>query len=99
MQTDIFPFTSGGYRHELIEQSGPVCLVRRSKGDRQEHFEVVVLRWGREHTWPDGRITSAGWRYPSSEQWGAYGWTYTDARMARKHYTEAQKGAIRTLAA
>jgi hypothetical protein len=95
----LFPFTSSGFTHELIEQSGRVCLVRRTKGGRQEHYEVVVLRWSKEHTWPDGKVTPAGWHYPSSEQWGVYGWTYTDARMARARYRGALKRASDALAA
>jgi hypothetical protein len=99
MKTDIFPFTSNGFTHELLEQSGQVCLVRRTMEGRQEHFEVVVLQWRDAHTFPNGKVAAAGWRYPSSEHWGAYGWTYTDARMARERYTLAQKRAIDALAA
>lgn len=93
-----FPFTKNGFDHELIEREDRVCLVRRTKGGRQEHYEVVMLQWNREHAWPNGDVTPAGWSYPSNEQWGSMGWTYTDIRMARFHYGEALKRASAPLA-
>jgi hypothetical protein len=83
MKTEIFPFTSSGFTHELLEQSGQVCLVHRHKEGSQEHFEVVVLRWRKEHTWPNGKVSPAGYGYPSSEDWGTYGFTYRDEKSAR----------------
>jgi hypothetical protein len=81
-----FPFCRDGFSHELLEQADLVCLVRRSKGNRQIHFEVVVLQWSKGRTWPSGRISPDGWHYPSSEQWGTYGWTYRDLVEARPKY-------------
>jgi hypothetical protein len=85
-ETVKFPFKRDGFLHELISKDGSVCLVRRSKGNRQTHFEVVVLQWSNGRTWPSGRISPDGWHYPSSEQWGTYGWTYRDLAEARAKY-------------
>ena len=83
-----FPFRRDGFLHELLEQDGPSCLVRRSKGGRQIHFEVVLLQWRTARTWPNGDFTPEGWHYPSSERWGTYGWTYTELAKARQKYDE-----------
>ena len=43
MVTLAFPFTRDGFRHELVECVGRVCLVRRSKPTHW-HYEVVLLQ-------------------------------------------------------
>ncbi len=90
-----FPFRRDGFAHELIEQTGSVCLVARSKGGRQRHFEVVLLQMERSRSLPDGRIIPAHWRYPGNEEWGIAGWTHTDRPRARDRYgVEAQKQGV-----
>jgi hypothetical protein len=84
--TVTFPFRRDGFLHELIAKGGSVCLVRRSKRNRQIHFEVAVLQWRKGRSWPSGRISTAGWHYPSSEKWGTYGWTYRHLAEARAKY-------------
>jgi uncharacterized protein YbdZ (MbtH family) len=91
-----FPCQREGFLHELFEQTGPVCLVKRSKDGSQLHYEVVVLQQHRAREWPDGRVTPAGWHYPPSKQWGEAGWTYTDPARARRRYlSEGQKGGLK----
>ena len=90
-----FPFKRGGFLHELLEQSGLVCLVRRSR-DGRAHFEVAVLQYHAERQLPDGCLIPAGWGYPSSGQWGEAGWTYHDLAKARPRYqTLARKQGLR----
>jgi hypothetical protein len=43
-QSSTFPFRRNDFDHKLSEQIGRVCLVARSKRDRQLHYEVVVLQ-------------------------------------------------------
>jgi len=95
-----FPFNRGGYRHELVDQAGKVCLVRRvsthrmSKGS--EHWEVVILRPVEAHTFPDGRTVPACDGYPSPTGWGQHGWTYTALEDAcrRFHEQASLQGAV-----
>lgn len=89
-----FPFERDGYRHELISKDGPICLVRRSK-DAQVHFEVVRLQWSKGRYWPSGRVTPDGWHYPSGQQWGIHGWTYSDLAGARRKYEELRSKEAR----
>jgi uncharacterized protein YbdZ (MbtH family) len=92
IQSATSPFRRGGFDHKLIEQIGRVRLVERSKNGRQPHFEVVVMQQHAARQWPDGHLTPAGWHYPSTEQWGEAGWTYTDLAEARHRYlSESRK--------
>jgi hypothetical protein len=85
-----FPFRRDGFLHELLEQTGPVCLVRRSKGSRQMDYEVARLQRHKSRKWPNGKFTPEGWHYPTSQQWGTYGWSYADLAKARKKYDEVR---------
>jgi hypothetical protein len=86
MKRTLFPFARGGFSHELVEQCWPVCLVKRTKGGRQLHWEVVILQQHEAVHWPNGDFTPPGWHYPSIEQWGEAGWTFADFADARRHY-------------
>lgn len=86
MKTLEFPFTSRGFKHELLQRDGLVCLVKRSKPDHC-HYEVVKLQiepakimFGKEI--PEHEA------YPGNEKWGAHGFTYhsTQLDMARKQF-------------
>jgi hypothetical protein len=82
-----FPFRRDGFWHELLEQSGPVCLVERFKNDRSRlHFEVVVFQKRKARILPNGDFLPEGWVYPASQQWGESGWTYADFAQARCRY-------------
>lgn len=85
-QHPIFPFVRNGFRHELLERTGRVCLVQRSKSGRQRHFEVVVLQHRKARILPNGEFLRESWVYPASEQWGEAGWTYTHLAEARCRY-------------
>jgi hypothetical protein len=81
-----FPFDRAGFHHKLIERSGLICLVKRSKPKPMHwHYEVVKLRIepGKEIF---GKFYPRHERYPSSEKWGKYGFTYlaSDLEGARK---------------
>ncbi len=88
----VFPFRAGGFFHGLLEQDGPVCLVKRTRvttrPHKQLHYEVVLLQWHPVLSWPDGRQSPEGWNYPPSESWGEYGWTYRELAKARLKYDE-----------
>jgi hypothetical protein len=91
MITLQFPFTRDGFIHELVQRDGRVCLVRRSK-PRHWHYEVVVLRV-RPPEERFGRAYPERETYPSSEEWGTYGFTYLGSQLdtARERYKELVK--------
>jgi hypothetical protein len=91
----LFPFDRDGFQHDLVEQCWPVCLVERTKGGRQLHWEIVILQKHKAVHWPNGDFTPPGWHYPSTKQWGDAGWTYTDLAKARHRYLrESQKQGV-----
>jgi hypothetical protein len=95
MKPALFPFDRGGFHHELVEQSWPVCLVKRTKAG-QLHWEVVILQRHKAVQWPNGDFTPPGWHYPSNEQWGESGWTYADLATARHRYLrESRKQGVK----
>jgi len=87
MTDSLFPFRKSGFEHELVEQYGTVCLVKRSRNGIT-HYEVVRLHWEREKNFPNERMSVAHWAYPGSEVWGERGWTYSDLTRARRKYLE-----------
>jgi hypothetical protein len=93
----LFPFDRGGFTHELLEQNGRACLVRRRRHGQPGHYEVVILHWEPEKHFPNGYVTAAHWSYPASEQWGERGWTYSHTGLAgahRKYVEVAQKRGL-----
>jgi hypothetical protein len=84
-----FPLHACGFLHELVERSGMVCLVKRSRiGNDHWHYEVVKLI-----PYPDqvrfGTLVPAHECYPSNEHWGTYGFTYRPEEFseARARFT------------
>jgi hypothetical protein len=87
METLRFPFVRNRFQHNLLERVGNVCLVERiNKSTGGVHWEVVVLHHWPARTWPDGRRTSGGERYPRLSWWGKSGWTYTALCDARERF-------------
>ena len=88
MKPLAFPFERAGFRYDLIERQGLVCLVKQTRiGKSYWCYEVVKLR-----TEPDkirfGNPVPAHERYPSDEEWGTYGFTYRPQQLekARKKF-------------
>ena len=76
-------FERNGYVFEQIKRVGDVAIYgQRRPGQKQPfHFEVVVIC--RNPSWKSfGKVFPAAEAYPSSEQWGKQGFTYTDLESA-----------------
>lgn len=104
MPSVAFPFDRDGYRHRLLERTGAVCLIERTNRlTGSVHWEVVRVRPITAHVWPNGRLTEAGERYPSTAEWGACGWTFTTRDDATRKYrflsdASGQKGGYQAKA-
>lgn len=79
-------FTKNGWHHRLLERGGQACIFRRWKDDRFPHFEVVLLTEQKQVEFPPGVVRVAHEAYPSAEQWGSKGWTFTDLGNARDKF-------------
>jgi hypothetical protein len=92
-----FPFSRDRFVHRLLERSGAVCLVERENLETGSfHWEVVRVSIEPDKT-IRGQLYPAHERYPSSEEWGERGWTYTTLPDAKQKYralvqSKAQKG-------
>ena len=78
-----FPFNARGFRYELVERQGLVCLVKQTRiGYEFWAYEVVRLI-----PYPDqvrlGTLVPAHECYPSDEHWGTYGFTYRPEELAK----------------
>lgn len=71
----------------LIEGVEGVAMYRQTKDGlpTPQFFEVMRLRWRNAHVVGDSEV-AAGFRKPSSEDWGKYGWTFRTYSQAREKY-------------
>jgi hypothetical protein len=87
-----FPFDRNRFRHDLVQQTGRVCLVARTNlVTGGLHWEVVVLQHERATTWHE-RAIPEHLRYPGNEEWGTAGWSYTsrtDAELRMRFLLES----------
>ena len=73
-------FTKNGFRFEQVERRGDFAVYRKSKG-KAESFETIKITRHDGYTIA-GATIPAGECYPSSEQWGANGFTFNDQQKA-----------------
>jgi hypothetical protein len=81
-------FKRHGFDFELICRVGPIAIYKRSRRNHSLSFEVVVLRPTPERTLPDGTIVPAKERYPTSLEWGEYGWSCTSLDRAQAKFRQ-----------
>jgi len=83
-----FPFERDRFRHELIGRTGQVYLVERtSLATGSRHWEVVIVLRCRSHVLA-GVAYPAREGYPTTKQWGRYGWTFTERSQAERKMAE-----------
>jgi hypothetical protein len=77
-------FDKNGFRHEQIKRSDKAAIYKRWKPGGSVHFEVVMIkRATRDFAFPSGVVIENGSEiYPSSEEWGVYGWTFREMETA-----------------
>ncbi len=80
-------FCNAGFDFRQLERIGQVAVLEKRKSDRNVGFEVVRIRQVPESVM-FGRTIKAHESMPSSEQWGLYGWTYSDKATALRKFLE-----------
>jgi hypothetical protein len=80
-------WTDAGWRFRVLDRSGMVALLAKSRGGR-DFFEVVVVQRQPARTWPSGRTTPAKEAMPSPEEWGTYGWSPYDLPAVEAKFAE-----------
>jgi hypothetical protein len=88
-------FYKKGFTHKLIQSTGFRkhggvvgdwrIYERIGKGQKNPHYEVVLIcNYDKERVFPNGTIQPPHEYYPSSEQWGRHGFTFTDLESAQE---------------
>lgn len=84
-------FTRFGEQFEQVCRTAATAMYRRHLNGCQVSYEVIVIRVAdRKPEKSSGKIKFVSCEpyecYPSSEQWGSCGWTYTTEEDARAKY-------------
>lgn len=77
-------FTRNGFEFESVRREGAVAIYRKRKATWRPgkfSFEVIKIRVRKEKETSWGKY-EAGEHYPSSEEWGQFGWTCLDLSEA-----------------
>ncbi len=77
-------FYAHGFVHKLLRRAGFAAIYarfRRSDPEKVIHYEVVLITPGKPYDIA-GKAFPAKEQYPSSQQWGARGWTYRSEEQA-----------------
>ena len=77
-----------GFQFRVIRREGDVVIVEKWRPETPSmvSYEVAKIRIQEEHTWPTGQTTPRGERYPSSEEWGKYGFTCLTREHAQRRF-------------
>jgi hypothetical protein len=89
-------FDKSGWRFTQILRSGNVAIYRRKFiAGKSEHFEVIRIGC---HTGKviAGRVIEPAEVYPSAEDWGSRGWTFSSEEAARARFEalESAEGQV-----
>lgn len=77
---------------QLWREGQVVLLEKQFKPEYGESdrrwYEVVLVRTVPLKRWPDGRTTESHEAMPRPEDWGVYGWSYSDLDTAKAKFKE-----------
>jgi hypothetical protein len=72
-----------GHNLQQLWRKDNVAVFARSIPGRPPHeHEVVIIRLRAETTLPDGTRVPAHYAYPSSSEWGRFGWSIPKRDLA-----------------
>lgn len=83
MKTLSEKFSRNGFLFEQVRRTESAAIYKKRKGCCDWSFEVIRIRTRKERE-AFGTTFEAGEFYPSSEEWGVHGWTYTDLAGAER---------------
>lgn len=80
-------FKSSGFQfNQIVRLKDKAIYERKALVGKAKSFEVIVIK---SHNGYEigGTYIEPAETYPSSSQWGIYGWTYTNIEDAMKKYS------------
>lgn len=82
MKTLPTKFTKNDFEFEQLQRTGDVAIYRKKRPNHSQWtFETIIVGRHNGFTLGGNHIAPAE-TYPSSEAWGASGWTYQDKACA-----------------
>ena len=80
-------FEDGTFRYDQIERQGMKALYSQThKTSGIQRYETVILRVKKAGIAPGGYDIPEREAYPTSREWGLYGWTFYTLSEARRDY-------------
>lgn len=83
-------FNRDGFTFRQLRRIGNVAIYEQTKKGQSPAYEVVILRM-REARIAFGMELPECEHYPSSEEWGTYGWTYRSLSEAERKFKELNR--------
>ena len=81
-------FRKKRYNYELYKEIYPYAIFSQKRdSDIIIAYETVVLREHKERKIKE-KILAYSLRFPSNEDWGRYGWTFSSIEMATNKFNE-----------
>lgn len=84
MRTIPHTFTKIGWTFTQINRRGHIAIFSRWKDPAKPHMEVIRIRTHNGFPLPDGTRAEPGEIYPSDNQWGRDGFTFSGKDMAER---------------
>lgn len=83
-------FAANSFIFTLVKRSGNVAIYQKDKPEYKCGFEVIKINTHNGYEIAGNKIEPSE-VYPSSEQWGTLGFTYTDIKDAEKRFNILNK--------
>ena len=90
-------FSYDGFTFRLLQRAGNAALFSKAKESHsRQSFEVVVVQKHPARTFPSGKSYPDREAMPRSEDWGTFGWSYSDLEQAQKRFNQLVESAPNT---
>lgn len=86
MKTLPETFRSDHYDFTLLQRTGDIAMFTKTKENLDRNLYEVVRVQKRKEVTMFGNVVEAHEAMPSPEQWGAYGWSYSNPEDARAKF-------------
>lgn len=83
-------FISKGFKFKQLKRVGDVAIFRRFKSKKNSSFELIIIKRHDGYTLDNAYIEPAE-TYPTTSQWGLYGWTFTDLDKCEDRFQKLLK--------
>ena len=83
-----------GHTLRQVERNEHAAIYSKSKGGRVRVYEVIRIRRAKASVHPHAGPIPARECYPTSEQWGRWGWTHVTLECAKEAFAGLTAEAI-----